>query len=67
MNSASHPLTWRKSSHSTGTNENCVEVSSLSRGMLAMRDSKNPDGTALTFTSKEWAAFIISIKSTRYL
>ncbi len=61
------PLTWRKSTYSGPNDENCVEVAPLVKGMLAVRDSKNPDGTALTFTSKEWAAFITSIKSTRYL
>lgn len=34
---------WRKSSHSSGQNGNCVELSNSG----AIRDSKNPAGPAL--------------------
>ncbi len=34
---------WRKSSHSSGQNGNCVELSDHG----AVRDSKNPDGPVL--------------------
>jgi hypothetical protein len=36
-------VTWRKSSHSTGGGQNCVEVA-FAEGSVAIRDSKNPDG-----------------------
>ena len=50
--------TWRKSSRSNGNGgNNCVEVAILKAG-VAVRDSKNPDGPALMFTSSEWEAFI---------
>lgn len=39
---------WRKSSRSN-SGSNCVE---LREDQLAVRDSKNPDGPALVFTSK---------------
>jgi hypothetical protein len=46
-----------KSSYS-GNNGNCVEVAHLPTGGRAVRDSKNPDGPALTFTTEEWNAFV---------
>ncbi|MEV1249659.1 DUF397 domain-containing protein [Nonomuraea sp. NPDC050022] len=56
-----HPhsgLIWRKSSRSSAEGQNCVEVATLSNGGWAVRDSKNPGGPILTFTSGEWDAFI---------
>jgi hypothetical protein len=47
---------WHKSSFS-GT-ENCVEVADLPGGGKAVRDSKDPSGTMLTFTPGEWRAFV---------
>jgi hypothetical protein len=50
---------WRKSSYSDGTEDgNCVEVS-LAHDAL-VRDSKNPSGGVLTFTSAAWKNFLES-------
>jgi hypothetical protein len=50
---------WRKSSYSGATeDDNCVEVS-LSRDAL-VRDSKNPSGGTLTFSSTAWKNFLES-------
>ncbi|MFC3899241.1 DUF397 domain-containing protein [Lentzea rhizosphaerae] len=50
---------WRKSSYSGATeDDNCVEVS-LSRDAL-VRDSKNPFGGTLTFSSTAWENFLES-------
>lgn len=46
----------RESSHSGGSQE-CVEVAFLGRGMVGVRDSKDPLGSALVFSSEEWNAF----------
>ncbi|MGH3947485.1 MAG: DUF397 domain-containing protein [Pseudonocardiaceae bacterium] len=54
--------TWRKSSCSNGQ-YNCVEVADLDGGAHAVRDSKNPAGPALTFTSAEWAAFTAGLRA----
>jgi hypothetical protein len=53
-----HAAQWKKSSRSNGNGgNNCVEVALLDDG-AAVRDSKNPDGPALLFTTAEWAAFV---------
>ncbi|MFF0014872.1 DUF397 domain-containing protein [Streptomyces sp. NBC_00285] len=51
---------WLRSSYSTGAN-NCVETARPSAGpwagLLAVRDSKDPDGPALLFSPESWAGF----------
>ena len=48
---------WRKSSYSPCFNPHqCVEVS-IGEDIM-VRDSKNPEGGALTFTKSEWQAFV---------
>jgi hypothetical protein len=49
---------WFKSARSTGGGNGCVEVAFLPHGYTAVRDSKNPDGPALTFTAEQWDAFL---------
>ncbi|SDT72357.1 DUF397 domain-containing protein [Actinoplanes derwentensis] len=46
---------WRKSSR-CGTST-CVEVAKVEDQYL-IRDSKNPEATALSFTKDEWDAFV---------
>ncbi|MFJ6571754.1 DUF397 domain-containing protein [Streptomyces sp. NPDC091292] len=52
---------WRRSSRSTGMN-NCVETAEpragRAAGLLAVRDSKNPQGPALLFTPAAWSTFV---------
>jgi len=48
---------WRKSTKSGTNGGNCVEVRRRDEA-IQVRDSKNPAGPVLTFTAKEWAAFI---------
>ncbi|MFE0588909.1 DUF397 domain-containing protein [Micromonospora echinospora] len=40
---------------------NCVEVATNLAGIVAVRDSKDPAGTALTFTSTAWTPFILDV------
>ncbi|MFC5034836.1 DUF397 domain-containing protein [Streptomyces sp. So13.3] len=47
---------WRKSSHSSDEGGNCVEVAAHPAA-VHVRDSKDPDGPALTFTPAAWADF----------
>lgn len=59
---------WRKSSHSTGSEGQCVEVAALAARptgrMIRMRDSKNPDGPILSFSLAEWSAFLSHVRQT---
>lgn len=48
---------WRKSSYSTNGG-NCVEVARNLPGVVAVRDSKDPDGPALVFTAEQWGTFV---------
>ncbi|WP_116210855.1 DUF397 domain-containing protein [Streptomyces olivoreticuli] len=53
---------WRKSSY-TGLNDNdCVEVADRQfPGTVPIRDSKNPDGPAITPTTTAWSAFVTAV------
>jgi hypothetical protein len=53
---------WRKSSFS-GEKQECVEVCDLPNGGFLVRDSKNPAGPVLTFTSGEREAFLKGVKA----
>jgi hypothetical protein len=56
-------VTWRKSSYSGSNGGNCVEVAALPGNVLAVRDSKNPDGPVLTFSRAEWRSFTTVLKT----
>jgi hypothetical protein len=43
-------VTWRKSTRSAGGGSNCVQMAHLP-GLIAIRDSKNPQGAALIISS----------------
>lgn len=53
---------WRKSSYSSANGGNCIEVAGNLPGIVAVRDSKDPDGPALIFSPADWSAFIASLK-----
>jgi hypothetical protein len=55
---------WRKSSRSAGNGGECVEVADNLPGLVAVRDSKDKTGPALTFTSTAWAGFVRAAKTT---
>jgi hypothetical protein len=50
---------WQKSSRSGSSA--CVEVA-LVNGMIAVHDSKDPQGPILSYTGAEWLAFIEGVK-----
>jgi hypothetical protein len=58
-------LIWRKSSRSQGGGQNCVEVT-VFRGMIRIRDSKNPGAEIHMGGSLEWHGFLGHIKSGQY-
>jgi len=55
---------WRKSSRSGDNGGNCVEVAHDLPGVVAVRDSKNPDGPVLIVSRDEWAGFTGRLRAT---
>jgi Domain of unknown function (DUF397) len=53
----SHAI-WQKSSRSASNGGQCVEVARNLPGIVAVRDSTDPDGPALVVATSEWAAFV---------
>jgi hypothetical protein len=53
---------WRKSSYSSANGGSCVEVARGLRGIVAVRDSKNPDGPALPVSPRAWGALTDQVK-----
>ncbi|MDL4775801.1 MULTISPECIES: DUF397 domain-containing protein [Thermomonosporaceae] len=53
---------WRKSSHSGHEGGDCVEVADLAT-VVAVRDSKNPDGPTLILNRAAFTAFTGTIRS----
>jgi hypothetical protein len=53
---------WRKSSCSGGNGGQCVEVARNLPGVVAVRDSKDPDAPCLVVTAGEWRAFIDGVR-----
>lgn len=56
-------LTWRKSTFSSGSGGNCVEVAKLPSGGTVVRNSKSPDGPTIEYTATEWDAFLAGAKA----
>ncbi|MEU0482332.1 DUF397 domain-containing protein [Streptosporangium sp. NPDC006013] len=54
---------WRKSSRSSDNGGQCVEVAANLPGVVAVRDSKDPNGPNLLFTPAEWGTFVHGIKT----
>ena len=54
---------WHKSTRSGGNGGDCVEVAGNLPGIVAVRDTKDPDGGTLIFTHAEWAAFLAGVRA----
>lgn len=52
---------WRKASRSGSSGDNCVEVATNVTGVVAVRDSKNPDGPVLEISPAQWRVFLAGI------
>ena len=71
-------VTWRKASYSggngggcvevgvwrkaTGNGGDCVEVASTGKPLIAVRDSKDPNGPKLAVTRSTWESFIQRVR-----
>jgi predicted secreted Zn-dependent protease len=60
MDDPTCPVNWQKA-HRSAHNGECVEVAV--EKMVAVRDSKNPTGPVLRYTSEEWNAFVEGVKN----
>jgi hypothetical protein len=64
---ACHPglscAVWRKSSRSSSEGQNCVEVAANLSEIVAIRDSKDPDGPRLVISTEQWQGFTRGLKS----
>lgn len=57
---------WSKSSFS-GNQGSCVEYTTdTDDGQVAVRDSKDPDGAILEFSTGSWNNFIAGVKSSQF-
>jgi hypothetical protein len=56
---------WRKSTRSGSNGGNCVEVAGNVPGVVAVRDSKDPDGPVLVVAPAAWAAFAARVPTYR--
>jgi hypothetical protein len=54
---------WRKASYSAGNGE-CVEVSSRP-GLVFIRDSKDPEGPVLSYSTDAFQSFLAAAKRGR--
>ena len=53
---------WRKSSYSSQSG-NCVEVARNLPGLVAVRDSKEPDGAKLVVSQETWRVFLRGVRA----
>lgn len=54
---------WHKASYSSSNGGTCVEVARNLPGLVAVRDSKDPDGPVLSFTPDDWQVFAATVKA----
>jgi hypothetical protein len=54
---------WRKSSYSGGNGGECIEVAGGLAGVMPVRDSKDPQGPALVFSSSAWQSFVSAVRT----
>ncbi len=64
MNEIMSTPQWRRSSTCSGGT--CVEVARVD-GQYLIRDSKNPDLAAHSFTPDEWNAFVAGVKAEEFV
>lgn len=53
---------WRKSTYSSSTGQNCVEVATNLSDTVAVRDSLDPNGPKLLVCTVDWRVFVSGLK-----
>ncbi|MBO2452819.1 DUF397 domain-containing protein [Actinomadura barringtoniae] len=53
---------WQKNSHSGSAAQECVEVARAEDRVVALRDSKDPDGPMIVVGGAQWRALLTSLK-----
>ena len=53
---------WRKSSYSASGDNSCLEVAEGFTRCQPVRDSKRPEGAAVTFSASAWSAFVAAVR-----
>jgi hypothetical protein len=56
-------LVFKKATKSYDGPNDCLEVASFPDRVVALRDSKHRDGSALMFTPGEWSAFTAGVRA----
>ncbi|GAA3200527.1 DUF397 domain-containing protein [Actinocorallia longicatena] len=56
--------TWRKATRSGSNGGDCVEVTGVTSGVIAIRDSKHPESGHLTLSRTRFHAFTKHLKTT---
>jgi Domain of unknown function (DUF397) len=64
LKAASESQGWRKAQRSMA-NGNCVEIAPAS-GAVAVRDSQNPGGYVLAYSTQSWRAFTQEAQQGRF-
>ena len=57
---------WVRSTRSGANNGACVEVARNLKGIVAVRDSKNPTDPALVFSPTAWVTFTRNLQAGGY-
>ena len=63
INASELPVTWQKSSYSNNGGNSCIEIGTGMPQAVPVRDSKDPQGPALIFTTTSWTAFVEATKA----
>jgi hypothetical protein len=53
---------WHKTSYSSQSG-NCVEVARNLPGLVAVRDTKEPDGAKLVVSQETWQVFVSNVRA----
>jgi hypothetical protein len=57
-------LAWRTARYCNDTG--CVQVATAAPGVVAVRDSQNPNGSVLMYSSRQWSWFLRYAKEGGY-